>query len=173
MKIGWQRFNIYLALVLVAAGVCGCDTLGFTEYSGPISTLRLHLEVSRDSTKDSVAAPVYRTKPVTVRVDKVPFATERNIKEAKVVDVVGGFALRLKFNQAGTALLEQVTVANRGRRIAVWSQFGEQLKDGRWLGAPLINQRISDGVLVLTTDTTREEAEVIALGLNNVGKKTD
>jgi hypothetical protein len=33
-----------------------------------------------------------------------------------------------------------------------------------------MNKRITDGVLVFTPDTTREEAENIALGLNNVAK---
>ena len=55
--------------------------------------------------------------------------------------------------------------------IAIFSQFGEEMKDYRWLAAPVINRRISDGVLVFTPDATREEAEEIALGLNNVAKK--
>jgi hypothetical protein len=46
------------------------------------------------------------------------------------------------------------------------------LKDCRWLAAPVISHRIGDGVLVFTPDATREEAEEIALGLNNVAKKT-
>ena len=45
------------------------------------------------------------------------------------------------------------------------------MKDYRWLAAPVISHRISDGVLVFTPDATREEAEEIALGLNNVSKK--
>ena len=71
----------------------------------------------------------------------------------------------------GTVLLEECTAANRGRRIAIFSQFGEKIKDYRWLAAPVITRRISDGVLVFTPDATREEAEEIALGLNNVSKK--
>ena len=72
----------------------------------------------------------------------------------------------------GTALLEQCTTRNRGRRIAIFSQFGEKMKDYRWLAAPVISRRITDGVLVFTPDATREEAEEIAAGLNNVAKKT-
>jgi preprotein translocase subunit SecD len=107
-----------------------------------------------------------------VNVDKTPFLNESNVSGAKVVDVVGGFALRIQFDHAGTAMLEQYTVANRGRKIAVLSQFGEELKNLRWLAAPFISRRITDGVLLFTPDATREEAEEIALGLNNVVKKT-
>jgi preprotein translocase subunit SecD len=86
--------------------------------------------------------------------------------------VVGGFALRIQFDHAGTALLEQYSASNRGKKIAVFCQFGEKLKDVRWLAAPVISRRISDGIFVFTPDATREEAEEIAVGLNNVFKKT-
>ena len=45
------------------------------------------------------------------------------------------------------------------------------MAEGRWLAAPRINKRIADGVLVFTPDATREEAEQIALGLNNLAQK--
>jgi hypothetical protein len=40
--------------------------------------------------------------------------------------------------------------------------------ENRFLGAPLITKRITDGVFVFTPDATREEAERIVAGLNNV-----
>ena len=40
-----------------------------------------------------------------------------------------------------------------------------------WLAAPMTNKRISDGVLVFTPDASREEADRIVLGLNNVAKE--
>jgi preprotein translocase subunit SecD len=107
-----------------------------------------------------------------VNVEKTTCLNESNVSEARVVDVVGGFALRIQYDHAGTALLEQASTANRGKRIAVFSQFGENLKDYRWLAAPVISQRITDGVFIFTPDATREEVEEIALGLNNTAKKT-
>ncbi len=115
--------------------------------------------------------PIYREKPVWVSVDKSPFLTEGDVSSAVVVDEVGGYVLKIQFNHQGTELLEEATAANRGRRIAILSQFGEKIKDYRWLAAPMVNHRISDGVLVFTPDATREESEEIALGLNNVAKK--
>ena len=172
MNIRWCWFNIYLALALALAGVCGCKTSGEANPKKLLSTLRLHLEASRDGTKSNEPVPIYREKPVMVNVDKMPFLTEANVAEAKVIDVVGGFALRIQFDHPGTALFEEYTVANRGRRIAVFTQFGEKIKDVRWLAAPVISRRISNGVFTFTPDATREECEEIAAGLNNVAKKT-
>ena len=73
----------------------------------------------------------------------------------------------VQFDRRGTWLLEQYTTANRGRRIAIMSQFGQV----RWLAAPKISKPITDGTLVFTPDATREEADRIVRGLTNVAKK--
>jgi preprotein translocase subunit SecD len=171
MKIRWYRFNNYLAVALAAAALCGCQTSGEPNPKKLLSTLRLHLEVTRDATKASELVPVYRERPVMVNVEKEPFLTEADVVEAKVVEGVGGFALCIRFNHSGATLLEQCTTANRGRKIALFTQFGDQIKNYRWLAAPVISHRISDGVLTFTPDASREEAEDIAYGLNNVAKK--
>ena len=172
MKILWNRFNIYLALALAltAVAVCGCKIFGGPK-SKLLSTLRLHLEASRDGTKASEPVPIYRDKPVMINVERQPVLTEADVSEAKVIDVVGGFALCIRFNRPGTALFEEITTANRGRRLAVFSQFGEKIKDHRWLGAPVIARSITDGVFTFTPDATREECDEIALGLNHVADK--
>jgi len=173
MMIRLERFNTYLSLALAAAValVCGCSSTGDKNSKKLVSTMRLHLEASRTAANPSEPVPIYREKPVWVNVEKVPFLTEGNVSSASVIDVVGGFALRIQFDQPGTTLLETCTTANRGRKIAIFSQFGEKIKDYRWLAAPVISRRIGDGVLVFTPDATRDEAEEIALGLNNVSKK--
>ncbi len=113
---------------------------------------------------------------VTLRVDRQPFLQDINVLEAKVIDDVGGFALSIQFDRKGTWILEQFSGAILGRRIAIFSPFGEApeytLNKGRWLGAIQVSKRITDGLLIFTPNTTREEAEEIALGLNNVAKKT-
>jgi preprotein translocase subunit SecD len=172
MKIRWCRFNIYLAFALVAVAVCGCRTSPESKAKKQLSTLRLHLEAGRDASEATQLVPVYRLHPFMVNVQKMPFLNESNVSEAKVVDVVGGFALRIQFDHAGAAMLEQYTVANRGKKVAVFSQFGGELATLRWLAAPFISRRIIDGVFVFTPDANREEAEEIARGLNNVAKKT-
>ena len=172
MKIRWYGFNIYLALALAFAGAALCGCLTSIMGKKPVCTLRLHLEANRNSTVFNEAVPIYREQPVMVTVEKIPFLNESNVSGAKVIDGVGGFALRIQFNHAGTALLEQYSAGNPGKRIAVFSQFGEKLKEVRWLAAPVIARHVSDGVFIFTPDATREEAEQIALGLNNVFKKT-
>ena len=169
--IRWERFNIYLLLTLAAVAACGCHSTGEKKSKKLLSTLRLHLEATRDSPKASERIPVYRDNPVWLTVEKEPFLTEGHVSTASVVDVVGGFALSIQFNRQGAGVLEEYSVQNRSRRIAIFSQFGDKILDYRWLAAPVINHRIADGVFVFTPDATREEAEEIASGLNNVAKK--
>lgn len=171
MMIHWERFNIYLLSAVAATLVCGCKSTEEKQSQKLVSTLRLHLEVTRESTKASQRIPIFRDKPVWLNVEKTPFLSEGEVASATVVEVVGGFALSIQFDRQGTTVLEEYTVENRGRRIAIFSQFGDKIKDYRWLAAPKINHAITDGALVFTPDTTREEAEEIALGLNNVVKK--
>ena len=172
MMICGKRFNIYLLVALAAAMACGCQSSGEKLSKQALSTLRLHLESNSDRSKTTESIPVYREKPVWINVEKQPFLTEADVARPSVVDEVGGYSLRIEFDGDGKVLLEEYTMGNRGRRIAIFSQFAEKLKDYRWLAAPVISHRIADGVLVFTPDATREEAEEIALGLNNVVKKT-
>jgi preprotein translocase subunit SecD len=171
MMIRGKRFNIYLLAALTVVLACGCQSSGEKRAKKQLSTLRLHIECGNDQTKGSQSIPVYREKPMWVTAQKQPFLTEANVAGASVVDEVGGYVIRLQFDGDGAILLEEFTTANRGRRIAIFSQFGEKLKDYRWLAAPTINHRITDGVLVFTPDATREEADEITRGLNNVAKK--
>jgi hypothetical protein len=156
------RFNAYLALALFALCWAGCQALKKKE----ASTLRVHLEVNRDGTDKNGPVPVYRENPVYVNVEHSPFLTEASIAKASLVDALGSFQIMIQYDRRGTWLLEQYSTANRGRRIAIFSQFGQ----ARWLAAPVLQNRISDGLLVFTPDATREESERIVRGLSNVAK---
>jgi hypothetical protein len=59
------------------------------------------------------------------------------------------------------------TVDKPGRRVAIWSKWTE----GRWLAAPQVRKPIEDGYIAFAPDATREEAERIVRGLNNVAIK--
>lgn len=167
MKIRRLRFNLYLCVAL--AVFVGCQTAARKRKHQP-STLRVHVQVHPDGTNMSEPVPIFRERPVMVNVDKIPALTEANVAEAKVVDAVGGFAIRLQFDRQGTWLLEQRSVEHRGQRFAIYCQFGPGLKESRWLAAPIVSRRIPDGVLVFTPDASRTEAEEIVLGLNNIAR---
>ena len=170
MLIRWKCFNTYLLVALAMAGLCGCSSAEHKRKK-EVSTLELHMQVRADPSERSTEAKILRDHPITFTIEKAPFLTEAYVKSAKVVDVTGGFELRIEFDQHGTWLLEQVTAENVGRHTAVLSQFGDKMKETRWLAAPMTHRRIADGVLTFTPDATREEAEEIALGLNNLAKK--
>src|SRR5438105_3741901 len=140
MMIGWCRFNIYLFVALVIA--CGCRSPE-SKRNKQLAMLRLHLEARRDATDHTQEVSILREHPISLTVERAPFLTEAEVKEAKVIDATGGFALRIQFDRHGALLLEQYSVANRGKRFAVFTEFGEKLKEIRWLAAPVIARRIT------------------------------
>ena len=175
MIVRRNRFNFYLIVCLAVALGAGCKTSQESKHNKMLARIALHQETNPDAMGRTELVEVYRQQPMAFTVYKEPFLGEGNVKEAKVVDTLGGFALRLDFNKEGSLLLEQYTAASPGLHIAVFSQWDDtpdsKLNKGRWLAAPRIQNHISDGVFIFTPDATREEAENIALGLNNVARK--
>jgi preprotein translocase subunit SecD len=171
MIIGRTRFNLYLICCLALAVVVGCKSTPEEKKEKQISTLKLHLEVLADNSVFSRTVSVFREKPLVVTVDRSPFLTESEVTGASVVEDKNGWALEIKFTQRGTWLLEQYTTANPGKHIVIFSTFGGENDQARWLGAPTIQKRISNGVLRFTPDASREEADEIVLGLNNLAKQ--
>jgi preprotein translocase subunit SecD len=170
MMVHWKRFNIYLLAVLAGLIAFGCQSPE-TKKKNELATLQLHVETNPGGMNHTEVAQIFRQSPIDVTVEKTAFLTEGSIAEAKIINAMGGFEISVQFNREGTWLLEQYTAANRGRKIAVLCQFGKDLKEHRWLAAPAVSKRISDGLFVFTPDASREEAEEIVLGLNNVANQ--
>src|SRR5262245_39633310 len=170
MLIRWNRFNTYLLLTLSLVLCGGCQLIK-SKRKQQATTLEVHVEARPDRTGHTATIQVLRDHPIAINVEKSPILTEAWVREAKLVQVGDGFALQIKFDDHGTLVLEVCSAENRGRRFAIMAQFGENLRQTRWLAAPVVSRRISDGVLTFTPDATREEAEEIVLGLNNVAKK--
>jgi hypothetical protein len=164
MKKQWFPINIYLICLLFLGLACGCQSGSEKNKKKELSTLRLFMETNPDGTERTIQVPVFRERPVLVTVQKGEFLNEGDILNAAVVETMGGFAIKVQYNRHGTWMLENMTSAYSGSRIAIHSQFGE----ARWLAAPLIKMPIRDGMLVFTPDASREEAERIVHGLNNV-----
>lgn len=166
MKIRAARFNSYLCLLALAlAG--GCQSPEKSERA----LLQVHLEVNPDGTQSNGPVQVSRSNPFTVNIEKRPFLHDGMLEEASLVEDQGGVQILLQFNSRGRLLLEQYSLASRGKRAVVFCQFGGE---ARWLAAPVMKQRISDGKLAFAPDATREEAERIVRDLGNTirqGKK--
>src|SRR5256885_14196642 len=167
MKLRLVRFNPYFFL-LVVAFVAGCKTTGERNRDRAISTFRLHLEGNPGRTETTA---VIQIAGVELYVNNLPFLDERSVTNAAVVDTRdGGFAIRVRYDRHGTLVLDSVTAENRGRRMAIFTQYGAgKLERSRWLAAP--SSPVTDGQLIFTPMATREEAEEIVLGLNNVARK--
>jgi len=170
MIIRVARFNSYFWLALFAAGcLTGCQSPE-RQKNKLVASLRVHLEVT-DTRMDHSIAPIYRAQPVNILVEKNPFLTELNVADAKVVDSQGVIAVVIQLERKGTWTLENYTGANPGRHFAIFSQWGAKAVNSRWLAAPIISYRITDGMLSFTPDATREECEEIVQGLRNVARE--
>lgn len=176
-----MRFNTYLSLLVALCWLAGgCQSSAKKKnpekFAPQASTLRFHLEANRDGTERNFPVLVHRAQSFQVNVERDPFLSEFNVTKAGVVDdALGGFNLFIQFDRKGTWLLEQYTTAHKGRRIAIFSHFAHPTEKGkgeaRWLAAPLITKRITDGTFAFTPDASRAEAESIAAGLNKIAKK--
>jgi preprotein translocase subunit SecD len=170
MKFRRAQFNLNLLLLVVLTTLCACQSPESKKHH-VLASMRFHLEMNNDPTDKTETVSVFREHSIPVHIEKVAFLTEAHIEQATVVDALGGFALTIKFDRQGKWLLEQYSAQYARHRVAIFCQFGEEMKEARWLAAPVMNRRITDGVFTFTPDTTREEAEQIALGLNNVAHK--
>lgn len=170
MLIRVLRFNTYLLLVLMIGIACGCksskpkDPDKYTKKDE--ASLRLYLEVNPDGSENNGLISVGRQSPFELNVQKTPFVTEFQIEKAAVVEVLGGYSISVQYNKQGSMLLEQYTTGSKGKHLAISAEFGQM----RWIAAPVITQRIGDGLLVFTPDTSREEAARIVSGLNRVAE---
>jgi hypothetical protein len=176
MRVCARQFNIYLALAAAVALSCGCQTGENKQHDKAVAALRIHLEVNADNTGDTSTAQtisVLRSDPVVVTIARDPILTEANIIAAKVIDSAGGFAIEVRFDESTTWILEQYSASNPGRHFVIFGQWGDNLASGRWLAAPLITHRIGDGILAFTPDMSREEADQLVLGLNNISRKNN
>ncbi len=167
MRIQLLRFNIYLLLLTAFVLGAGCQSSGKKKSNKKEeSSLRLYIQTNPDGSDRNAPVLIGRGRPFQLNVEKKAFLTEFDIEKAAVLDVLGGFSISVQFNKQGTWLLEQYTTANKGKQIAIAAEFGEM----RWLAAPVITQRLGEGLLVFTPDATREEAERIVRGLNKVAE---
>ena len=166
------RFNIYLVLIigLVLGGGCK-STPKDSKDDKAVSAVRVHLESPTGLGDTTQVVSVIREDPVSVTILSAPVLTESDVVAARVLDTTAGFAVELKFSSTGTLLLEEYSASNPGKHFVIFGQWGEKGTDGRWLAAPLITHRITDGILSFTPDMNRDDAYRLVFGLNNVAKK--
>jgi len=147
--------------------LCACKTTEEKKEAKKETILKIFLETGSNINADQTDVPVYRQHPVSIHIDTKEILNNMDVTGASVVDVQGGYALRLTFDAHGSRVLENITAGNGGKRLVIYASWPEV----RWLGAPLIKRRIGNGELVFTPDATREECDRIVIGINNVAKR--
>jgi hypothetical protein len=162
MKVLTRYFNIFLALAVLTGLAGGCQS---NKQKDKTAALRIHIESAPNLTGTTQQITVLRSEPVVVTINRDPILTEANIAAARIINAQGGFALEIKCDEQGTRLLEHYSATNPGRHFVIYGHWGEKPTDGRWLAAPLISRRISNGTLAFTPDCSRLEADLLVVGL--------
>lgn len=164
MKLPLSRFNIILALLLFLP--IGCKTSEEKKKAKEATFLRLHVESNVDGTAHNTRVPIFRANPMLLGIERNAVLDEGFMDKVELVpvDQFGNQAIKITFNEDGKRRLDNVTSLYKGRRLAVQARWTED----RWLAAPLITKRITDGVFIFTPDASREECERIVSGLKNV-----
>ena len=155
--------NIIFATVVLLS--ISCKTSGNAK-DRKYSLMNFHLEATPDGTGRTGYVPIYRATPIHIGIKSQAFLDVGYITQASVVEAIGGFSIRIQFNEIGTKRLQTITTTKRGHRIAIHSNF----EDSRWLAAPMIDRTITNGIFIFTPDATREEADRIVEGINNAAE---
>lgn len=129
--------------------------------------IRIYLEKNQVEEGRTQTVSVYRDNPITVNFDLSPVLYEAHIAGAVVVPTEEGAAIRIQLTPEGAHLLDSLSVFERGKRLGVAARWTE----GRWLGAPRLVRRISDGSIVFIPDAAPVELEHIVNGINNLAAK--
>lgn len=166
------RSNTILAAAvfcLAAFLLAGCASTAESKAKKEVSRLTFHVETNASGTARHATVQIYRAHPIPVRVREDASLDEGFMRAAEIVavDEHGGFGIKITFNEEGARRLDVLTLEHRGRRVAIAAVWTE----ARWLAAPLISKRITDGVFIFTPDASRAEAERIVHGLNNMIKR--
>lgn len=90
--------------------------------------------------------------------------TDVNIRHVELIEHDDRPALRVTYDFHGQMLLDELTTRMRGRRVVIF------LRD-RPVAAPVVRERISDGVLIVTGEFTRAEAEAAVRWLNREARR--
>jgi hypothetical protein len=96
MKVYARRFNLYLALLMGLALVCGCQTEK-KKHKETLAALRIHLQANPNEAGATDNVSVGQREPVSVTVTHDPVLSEASILVARIIDTPGGFAIEVKF----------------------------------------------------------------------------
>ncbi|MEY4387734.1 MAG: hypothetical protein RLY20_3017 [Verrucomicrobiota bacterium] len=162
MNIATRRFNLYLLALLGAAFITACASS--KKEKQPETSLRVHTEAT-STTAFTKKVSLLEQSPIDLVVDQSPLLSDLDVDSASVVNSLGGYAIVIKFNKRGQWLLDEHSSLNIGRHLVVFVQYGEKPAKAKWIAAPIISNRISDGALIFTPDVSREDAEAIVKGL--------
>ena len=94
-----------------------------------------------------------------------PVLDQTDITSASVREgVAGDYIIPIALTPEASKKLSEITANNIGRRVGI-------VVDGELLSAPVIKERISDGIVVIFGNFTAQEARNLAIRINCIAQK--
>ena len=171
MNIPFAGFKLALLALVPLLAVLGCKTVA--KGKQPQATLRLHLEVPPDRGEKSTPVPISRENPFFINVQNSPFLDERYLTNVTLFEAVGGPAIDIQFGTTGARVIEQYSLAHRGRQFGIFCSWSDATSNTyiRWLAAPVFTHTITDGHIRFSPDASPAETGEIVSALTNTLKK--
>ncbi len=170
MRTGRICFNLVLAAFVLN---CGCasdrsDRESRRKEQDTINHVRVHLESRHDIPERAMIAKVGGSDDLRFAVEKMPILTELHVEKASLLEDLGGFKVELDLNPMGARILESYSSAAMGRHLLIMTELDGE---ATWIAAPIIEKRISDGILAFTPIASREDMNRLVTGLNQAVEK--
>lgn len=138
------------ALLLIAIFM-----VGVAGSSPPKSTFRVHVQTTQYGAPGTQNLPVNLLNPSKqIMVKAQPELSERDIVKVESAPADTGVALRLTLSEHGKIVLNTVTTQSQGMIMVVFL-------NGRVVYAPIIDQIIYDGVLIIPGAVAPDEVPLL------------
>ncbi len=163
MKSHSSRINLNLLLIAILFGA-GCQTskrVKAEDATHIFIFMETHSGLGEMARKVDIDGP----NGGTMYIGASPVLNDVHIEEASAHDTAdGSVAIQLQLNRQGKRILENMSGAYRGKRLAVSASFPEL----RWLCCVRMDKLMSDGHLTFFPNASPEECDRIAKGMNLV-----
>jgi preprotein translocase subunit SecD len=145
-----------LLALLVAGALGGCGAAaagGGAAASQPVGKDKLELRLISQNEAQGTKVPTWDGK-FQMSVDGRVWLTQADIKEIKLGKLPDGApAIDIQLDQTATLVLEDLTLKNKGRKLAV-------LVDGKIVIAPVIKDIIEGGKMSITGPSPADTAAI-------------
>ena len=146
-----MRKTLFLVVTALLATGCGAGLAAVTQPG----TAKIELRLIAKNEADGFKVPTWDGK-LFMFVEKQAPLTDRDVETVRLAKLpTGAPAINLQLDQTASLALEDITLKNVGRRLAI-------LVDGKIVIAPTIKERITGGSMTVAGFDATQTANIFA-----------